>query len=1044
MTLVEQITKAAEAVGVSSEETQGLLELFQVRAQAWAKAFNRPAEEWYEKTLAGAEVGTEAERERLTQNVLAREELHPTQRAAVEAYAKEHRIPFEAALARSRVKVAATTTLLDDGRSQLTLFRGANIKNLIHEAGHVFFNELPVEDRLTLRGAYELKEGEIWSRGHEERFVQDFQEYLRTGEAPVPAAQRLFERFKVWLRELLRGLERQVKPEVRRVLDEMLGKEGTPSVQEPRAEEQGPFFLRRRRTEASARLFDEEIVADLKTRHEADLERQRTARAEAEAEGGEPRGAPQGVRFTGPLPGAKAPTEAMEQGTLRRVAGKLKDEGVGLGRFLLVTIPHGGLSGERLFRKLGPGGEELFQRAEWAKTNGEKYGSELSDPLWLAWRDLDRSERKWLRDKFVWAYEDKKPLPTPGIKKFADAWRAANTWIGDRGEELGLTVTLGGGGEPRPFAARDPATYVPHRLTGDARDALRNRRGRIYQRLIEEGKARGIPAEILWELVNPPLVTKRHGSLEHPRLADLPRTIEVEGKAVKVLEDDPAMLGQHIISATRRLAIIEQFGQEGNAKYLQELAESMVTHGMDADRAEKMIPLVWKRLQGAQRADNPFMTTRPKVFWNAVEAAAAATNLSLAVVPNLLGGHLALTIRHGLIPSIKGFLHAYTTAIGSADETRLRQLAYLHQDLMKPLMGRDLLAGMPITETLERLPARIAGRVLRTTGFQVTNRKINQAVAWSVDRFLLDSALQSMRESKSAMWGTRGVTRDAQAARRYLVEQLGFSKEDVERMVFGEPTEADVSRAMQKEIENVNVINESAMARPPHMDKFVWHLVMAYTSYIRKFYKTGEYAVKEFPKGNVAPLMRLLFVGPVTGAGIIAARNVLKDRKREDESWWAALYRDLVEVGAFGLWSAVDYGVRHFGEYGHEFFPDVFNPPQTETLNQLLTGLVRSWRQGRLRPLFQGLVRTAPIVDVAEKVLRRYDPDYIAERLSRMVYSGRTVTRGRQREPLQPLPGRENTAKMLLERWRKMGRTDEELLDRIRALRARPAEVVGE
>jgi hypothetical protein len=33
---------------------------------------------------------------------------------------------------------------------------------------------------------------------------------------------------------------------------------------------------------------------------------------------------------------------------------------------------------------------------------------------------------------------------------------------------------------------------------------------------------------------------------------------------------------------------------------------------------------------------------------------------------------------------------------------------------------------------------------------------------------------------------------------------------------------------------------------------------------------------------------------------------------------------------------------------------------------------------------------------------------------------------------------------MLLERWRKMGRTDEELLDRIRALRARPAEVVGE
>jgi len=1037
MTLVERITKAAEAVGVSSEETQGLLELFQVRAQAWAKAFNRPAEEWYEKTLAGAEVGTEAERERLTQNVLAREELHPTHRAAVEAYAKEHGIPFEAALARSRVKVAATTTLLDDGRSQLTLFRGANIKNLLHEAGHVFFNELPVEDRLTLRGAYDLKVGELWGREHEERFVQDFQEYLRTGEAPVPAAQTLFERFKVWLSELLRGLERQVKPEVRRVLGKMLG------------EEEGPFFLRRRRLadEASARLFDEEIVADLKGRHEADVERQRAARAEAEAEGGEPRGAPRGVRFTGPLPGVKTPPEAMEQGTLRSVAKKLADEGVALGRFLLVTIPQGEFvfpSPERLFRSLGPGGEELFQRGENAKTNGQKYGSELSEPLWLAWKALDRTERKWLGDKFVWAYEDRKKMPTPGLVKFAEAYRAAVTWIGDKAEDLGVMATPGGGGEPRPFAARDPATYVPHRLTGDARDALRNRRGRIYQRLIEEGKARGIPTEILWELVNPPFVTKRHGSLEHPRLADLPRTIQVEGKTVKVLEDDPAILGQHIISATRRLAIIEQFGQEGNAEYLRELAERMVAHGMDADQAEHMIPLVWRRLQGAQRAGNPFMTTSWKVLWNAVEALAAGSNLSLAVVPNLFGGHLPLTIRHGVVPAIKGFIHAWTTAIGSADETRLRRLAYLHQDLMRPLVGRDLLAGMPITETIQRLPARIASRVLRVTGFQLANRKINQAVAWSVDKFLLDSALQSIREGKSAKWGARGVTRDAETARRYLVQQLGFSKDDVERMVFGEPTEADVSRAMQKEIENVNVMNESAMARPPHIDNTLWRLVMAYTSYFRKFGKTSEYAVREVREGNVAPLLRLLFAGSVTGEAIMAARNFFKDRKREDESWWAGLYSDLVEVGALGLWTAVDYGVRHFGEFGHEFFPDVFNPPQTETLNRVATGLARAWRQGTLRPLFQNLAFTAPILDVAEKQFRRYDPDYIAERLSHMVYTGRTVSRGKQREPLQALPGRENTAKMLMERWRAMGRTDEELLERIRALRARPAEVVGE
>ena len=54
---------------------------------------------------------------------------------------------------------------------------------------------------------------------------------------------------------------------------------------------------------------------------------------------------------------------------------------------------------------------------------------------------------------------------------------------------------------------------------------------------------------------------------------------------------------------------------------------------------------------------------------------------------------------------------------------------------------------------------------------------------------------------RMALWG-----QDAGAARRYLEEELRFSPEDINRMVYEGPTDQDFARAIGKELELVNAL----------------------------------------------------------------------------------------------------------------------------------------------------------------------------------------------------------------------------------------------
>lgn len=729
----------------------------------------------------------------------------------------------------------------------------------------------------------------------------------------------------------------------------------------------------------------------------------------------------------GGRPGAELGGGAPERGI--GIWARAKDFGESA-KEMVRKLAEGGTPPERMLRAAGRVGEDLFQRIEKAWWGGRHMASDLLDPIWTAQRQLTHGDRAWLRENFLWSYEDRKAMSNERTQAFADAWRRANEAIGREAERLELEVLGAEGNQPRLFKARNPETYVPHILTEAAYEALSTRRGRLYLAMVDAARSRGMTIEQLWQLGGPKFGVKRQGSLEHARVAEnLPRTLTVDGKKVKVLDTDPEVLTNHIISAARRINIVEQFGRTGTEEraYLTEVANRLVSAGWDPKKAETVVVRMWDRLQGAREHDDPWASWAEgnRVF-QTVQAATAMSNLSLASIPNLLGGWVPVAIRLGLKPTVQGFMHAFTHGINSASEAEFRQLGFLTHDLMQDLAQTEGIEGV----------ARKASRTMgKLTAFNWANLKINQATAIAC-KADLRSRLEAIRKGDGGalrkLWG-----QDEGAARRYLEREAGFSREDVDRMVAGGPTDADTSRYVMKTIEQVNAIAESPTGRSPLISHPLSRLVFAYSTYVRKFARTTGHTIAEAEAGNVRPLLTMLFAGAVGGEAIIAARNWFKDRKREETNLGQRLLNDFFEIGTFGMLSRLQYAASHAGQYGSNFFADMFMPPQAELVQDLSNGLWAAGVHQKLRPLWQAVERNAPLASVFHRQTERSDKTALAERLSGMLYVRDGQTRdGTPHVALDPRPDRTPfTARMLLRRWRRLGGTDEELLAAIQEYR---------
>ena len=365
----------------------------------------------------------------------------------------------------------------------------------------------------------------------------------------------------------------------------------------------------------------------------------------------------------------------------------------------------------------------------------------------------------------------------------------------------------------------------------------------------------------------------------------------------------------------------------------------------------------------------------------------------------------------------------------------LRTLVDLHSDLM---------SGMQETETMEGRGKKVAGAALKATGFVGANRRINMAIALGMSRSNLRMMIDAIAQNKGGvfrkLWG-----QDAAWAKRYLKKELGFSDKDVTRMVAEGPSKADMSRAIGKQIELVNAINESPASRPHYVAHPLWRIFFAYSTYIRKFARTMEYVAREAKNKNVRPLAAMLTTGVITGELIIALRDFLKDREREDENWLERLIDDFMEVGTFGLWGNLQYWSRHRGEYGHDFFGDVFSPPHLDFLRNLWNGVGDSINEKDVAPFLKHMRRSASALDIAakqaEKSLGSKEArrDQLIKRLNYKVYiRGGTRKDGTKYGPLTPIPSKhkDKTTTMVLKRLREDHKlSDKTILARLKVHR---------
>ena len=130
------------------------------------------------------------------------------------------------------------------GERVITLMQSANESTFIHESGHYFLDVLtdvamkenaPAQvkaDVQTLMDWFGVKDLEEWrslsideQRAAHEQFARGFEQYLREGEAPSTALEKVFKAFKDWLTKIYKSSEElqvEISPKVRAIYDRLL------------------------------------------------------------------------------------------------------------------------------------------------------------------------------------------------------------------------------------------------------------------------------------------------------------------------------------------------------------------------------------------------------------------------------------------------------------------------------------------------------------------------------------------------------------------------------------------------------------------------------------------------------------------------------------------------------------------------------------------------------------------------------------------------------------------------------------------------------
>lgn len=164
--------------------------------------------------------------------------------SAAELYAKyapalrqgKDRVPGNvrefAQAARGKIRLAT-----DDMSPIITLFKRADASTFVHETGHAWLDEMErfakesdapetlTTSLKTVRDWLGAKEGEELTRRQHEKFARGFERYMMEGVAPSRGLAQVFAKFKQWLTDIYRTVQKLRSPitdDIRDVFDRLL------------------------------------------------------------------------------------------------------------------------------------------------------------------------------------------------------------------------------------------------------------------------------------------------------------------------------------------------------------------------------------------------------------------------------------------------------------------------------------------------------------------------------------------------------------------------------------------------------------------------------------------------------------------------------------------------------------------------------------------------------------------------------------------------------------------------------------------------------
>ena len=121
----------------------------------------------------------------------------------------------------------------EDGKTIISLFETADASTLLHELGHLYLRDMEHYAKTTKNLSIQGDMGAVrkWLKADKdtpltatqhEQFVRGFEQYLRTGKAPVKRLQGLFNQFKEWLQSIYKSateLNVKLTPEIKNIFD---------------------------------------------------------------------------------------------------------------------------------------------------------------------------------------------------------------------------------------------------------------------------------------------------------------------------------------------------------------------------------------------------------------------------------------------------------------------------------------------------------------------------------------------------------------------------------------------------------------------------------------------------------------------------------------------------------------------------------------------------------------------------------------------------------------------------------------------------------